>query len=44
MTDDETCSICRHSWEEHDGMGDCHHLDARTLTGLCRCSDRRVQP
>lgn len=33
----ETCP-CGHSWEEHDGMGDCHHLDGRTHIGYCvRC-------
>jgi len=21
------CSVCRHPLDEHDGMGDCHHLD-----------------
>jgi hypothetical protein len=27
---------CTHSWDEHDGMGDCHHPDKRTVTGYCR--------
>lgn len=35
--DDEKCPGCGHLWAEHDGMGDCHHPDRRTLTGLCRC-------
>ena len=30
----KTCS-CGHPWDEHDGMGDCHHPDKRTATGLC---------
>lgn len=38
MTTD-LCHICRHPWDEHDGMGDCGHLDARTRTGLCTKHD-----
>lgn len=29
------CGLCSHAAHEHDGMGDCHHLDGRTVTGYC---------
>ena len=33
----ERCE-CGHDWNDHDGMGDCGHLDGRTVTGYCqRC-------
>jgi hypothetical protein len=34
-TNEPDCGICSHAWEEHDGMGDCHHPDARTFAGYC---------
>lgn len=41
MDEKDTCETCGHDWMRfHDGMGDCHHLDGRTQTGLCNCGDR----
>jgi hypothetical protein len=31
----DACDICPHAWDEHNGMGDCTHLDGRTATGFC---------
>lgn len=29
------CDLCPHPYTEHDGMGDCAHVDGRTTTGFC---------
>lgn len=39
--DFEPCVVCGHPCGEHDGMGDCHHPDGRTRTGLCNKHDYR---
>ncbi|MFG1794216.1 hypothetical protein [Nocardia sp. NPDC049149] len=42
MNTTRDCELCPHPWLDHDGMGDCHHLDRRTKSGYCAGHESRT--